>query len=197
MDRVVVIGRDEIPGRISLSSGESLRLTLLSLPGTSAEVSLEVDIDGEGCEVDVAGVYLCRADEKLSVKVLVRHNCGGSVSRQNFKGIAGGESRAAFDGLIYVAQGAQKTKAYQENHTILLSDTARVESRPQLEIYADDVECSHGCTSGFLNLEEQFYMRSRGIPEEEARHLQMIAFLAPIVSRLPEDLAREVYDSIS
>ncbi len=197
MDRVVVIGLDEIPGRISLSSGESLRLTLLSLPGTSAEVSLEVDIDGEGCEVDVAGVYLCRADEKLSVKVLVRHNCGGSVSRQNFRGIAGGESRAAFDGLIYVAQGAQKTKAYQENHTILLSDTARVESRPQLEIYADDVECSHGCTSGFLNLEEQFYMRSRGIPEEEARHLQMIAFLAPIVSRLPEDLAREVYDSIS
>lgn len=197
MDRVVVIGRDETPGRISLSSGESLRLTLLSLPGTSAEVSLEVDIDGEGCEVDVAGVYLCRADEKLSVKVLVRHNCGGSVSRQNFRGIAGGESRAAFDGLIYVAPGAQKTKAYQENHTILLSDTARVESRPQLEIYADDVECSHGCTSGFLNLEEQFYMRSRGIPEEEARHLQMIAFLAPIVSRLPEDLAREVYDSIS
>ena len=197
MDKVIVIGRDEIPRVARLAAGESLRLTLVALPGTSGNFPLEVDIDGAGCEVDIAGVYLCSSTEKLSVNVLVRHNSGGSISRQNFRGIAGGESRAAFDGLIYVAPGAQKTKAYQENHTILLSDTAKVESRPQLEIYADDVECSHGCTSGFLNLEEQFYMRSRGIPEEEARHLQMIAFLSPIVSRLPEDVADEVYDSIS
>jgi len=197
MDKVIVIGRDEIPRVTRLAAGESLRLTLVALPGTSGDFPLEVDIDGADCEVDIAGVYLCSSAEKLSVNVLVRHNSGGSISRQNFRGIAGGESRAAFDGLIYVAHGAQKTKAYQENHTILLSDTAKVESRPQLEIYADDVECSHGCTSGFLNLEEQFYMRSRGIPEEEARHLQMIAFLSPIVSRLPEDIADEVYDSIS
>ena len=197
MDKVVLIGRDEVPGQIRLAAGKSLRLTLIALPGTSEDVSMEVDIDGEGCEVDIAGLYLCRADERLSVNVLVRHNSGGSISRQNFKGIAGGNSRAVFDGLIYVATGAQKTKAYQENHTILLSDTAKVESRPQLEIYADDVECSHGCTSGFLNMEEQFYMRSRGIPEDEAKHLQMVAFLAPIVSRLPEDLASQVYDSIS
>ena len=141
MDKVVLIGRDEVPGQIRLAAGKSLRLTLVALPGTSEDVSMEVDIDGEGCEVDIAGLYLCRADERLSVNVLVRHNSGGSISRQNFKGIAGGNSRAAFDGLIYVAPGAQKTKAYQENHTILLSDTAKVESRPQLEIYADDVEC--------------------------------------------------------
>ena len=197
MDKIIVIGRDELPGVIRLDSGESLRLTLVSLPGTSADLSLEVDIEGEGCEVDIAGVYLCRSDEKLSVGVTVRHNRGGSTSRQNFRGIVGGESRAAFNGMIYVASGAQKTKAYQENHTILLSEKARVESSPQLEIYADDVECSHGCTSGFLNGEEQFYMRSRGIPEEEARRLQMIAFLAPALSRLSEVLAEEVYDSIS
>ncbi len=197
MDKVVVIGRDELPDVVRLGSGESLHLTLLSLPGTSADLSLEVDIDGEGCEVDIAGAYLCRDDERVSVALTVRHNCGGSTSRQNFRGIVGGESRAVFDGMIYVARGAQKTKAYQENHTILLSEKARVESSPQLEIYADDVECSHGCTSGFLNGEEQFYMRSRGIPEEEARRLQMIAFLAPVLSRLPEALAQEVYDSIS
>ena len=197
MDKVYVIGRDELPQLLRLASGESLRMTLVVLPGTSAEVSMEVDIDGEGCEVDIAGLYLCRSDEKLLLNVLVRHNSGGSVSRQNFKGIVGGSARALFDGLIYVAPGAQKTKAYQENHTILLDSSAKAESRPQLEIYADDVECSHGCTSGFLNADEQFYMRSRGIPEEEAKYLQKIAFLAPVVSRLSEELAAEVYDNIS
>lgn len=197
MDKVYVIGRDELPQLLRLASGESLRMTLVVLPGTSAEVTMEVDIDGEGCEVDIAGLYLCRSDEHLSLNVLVRHNSGGSVSRQNFKGIVGGSARALFDGLIYVAPGAQKTKAYQENHTILLDSSAKAESRPQLEIYADDVECSHGCTSGFLNADEQFYMRSRGIPEEEAKYLQKIAFLAPVVSRLSEELAAEVYDNIS
>ncbi len=197
MDKVYVIGRDELPQLLRLSAGESLRMTLVVLPGTSAEVSMEVDIDGEGCELDIAGLYLCRNDEKLSLNVLVKHNSGGSTSRQNFKGIVGGNARALFDGLIYVAPGAQKTKAYQENHTILLDSSAKAESRPQLEIYADDVECSHGCTSGFLNADEQFYMRSRGIPEEEAKYLQKIAFLAPVVSRLSEELAAEVYDNIS
>ncbi len=197
MDRVYIIGRDELPQLLRLSSGESLRMTLVLLPGVSADVSIEVDIDGEGCEADIAGLYLCRSDEKVAVNILVKHNSGGSTSGQNFRGIVGGEARAVFDGLIYVAPGAQRTKAYQENHTILLSAEARAESRPQLEIYADDVECSHGCTSGFLNAEEQFYMRSRGIPEDEAKHLQKVAFLAPIVSRLPEDLAQEVYDNIS
>ena len=88
-------------------------------------------------------------------------------------------------------------KARQESRSILLDSGAFVESRPQLEIYADDVECSHGCTSGFLSEEELFYMRSRGIPEKEARHLQKIAFLAPVLRRLPEDLVKEVYDSLS
>ncbi len=197
MDRVYVIGRDELPQLLRLSSGESLRMTLVLLPGTSAQVSMEVDIDGEGCEADIAGLYLCRSDEKVGINVTVKHNSGGSTSRQCFKGIVGGSARAGFDGLVYVAPGAQKTKAYQENHTILLDSASRVESSPQLEIYADDVECSHGCTSGFLNAGEQFYMRSRGIPEDEAKHLQKIAFLAPITSRLPEDLAEEVYDNIS
>ncbi len=197
MDRVYVIGRDELPRLVRLGGGESLRMTLVVLPGTSAEVSMEVDIDSEGCEVDIAGLYLCGSDEKLGINVLVRHNAGGSTSRQDFKGIVGGSARAAFDGLIYVAPGAQKTKAYQESHSILLDSSAKVEARPQLEIYADDVECSHGCTSGFLNADEQFYMRSRGIPEDEAKYLQKIAFLAPVVSRLPEGLAAEVYDNIS
>ena len=82
-------------------------------------------------------------------------------------------------------------------HSILLSDKAFVEACPQLEVYADDVECSHGTTSGYLNADEQFYMRSRGISEQEARRLQMISFISPVASRLPEELQKEIYDALS
>jgi len=196
-EEVFVIGRDAVPSVVRLDAGETLRWTLVALPGTSDRLAVEIDLDGPGASVDIAGLYLCPESESLSIDILVKHNSGECHSRQLFKGIVGGEARASFDGLIYVRKDAQKTKAYQENHTILLSDSARAESRPQLEIYADDVECSHGSTSGFLNGDELFYMRSRGIPEAEARRLQMISFLAPVTGRLPEELKAEVYDSLS
>ena len=197
MDKVYVIGRDPVPSLLRLDSPQELRLTFVALPGACGKVSVEVDIDSVGCSLDMAGLYLCSSDEQLGFDVLVRHNCGGSVSRQNFRGLVGGTARAAFNGLIYVAPGAQKTRASQESHAILLGDKATVKAQPQLEIYADDVECTHGCTSGFLSDDELFYMRSRGIPEQEARRLQKIAFIAPVASRLPEDLAEQVYASIA
>ena len=91
-----------------------------------------------------------------------------------------------FEGLVYVAAGAEKTEALQENHSLLLSENAFVQSSPQLEIYADDVVCSHGATVGSLDENEQFYMRSRGISLEEARRLQILSFLSPVLEGLPE-----------
>ena len=197
MDKVYVIGRDAIPQFLRLEAGEQLRMTFVAFPGTTARLALEVEIAGPGCDVDIAGAYVCSGSDDLRMNLLVRHSVGGSTSRQLFKGLAGGEARVEFDGLIYIAPEAQKTEAHQESHSILLSPSAKVEARPQLEIYADDVICSHGCTSGFLNAEEEFYMRSRGIPEEVARRLQKLAFLAPVMQRLPEDLSLELYESIS
>ena len=163
-----------------------------------------MEIAGSGCDVDIAGAYVCGGEDDFRMNILVRHMSGGSSSRQLVKGLAGGGSRVEFDGLIYIAPDAQKTEAHQESHSILLSPEAKVEARPQkvearpqLEIYADDVICSHGCTSGFLNAEEEFYMRSRGIPEEVAHQLQKLAFLAPVMQRLPENLRQELYESIS
>lgn len=196
-EQTFIIGRDEVPCLVRLGEGESLRWTFVVLPGTSCRLTVEIDLDAPGASVDLAGLYLCSNAEDVRIDVLLKHNSGECVSRQLFKGIVGGTAHAAFDGLIYVKQDAQKTKAYQENHTILLSDTARVESRPQLEIYADDVECSHGATSGYLNAEELFYMRSRGIPEEEARRLQIISFIAPVAERLSEEIKSEIYDSLA
>ena len=115
------------------------------------------------------------------------HNVPHCNSRQLFKGIAGGESRVDFYGKIIVAKDAQRTEAYQENHNLLLSEKAKVDTKPQLEIYADDVKCSHGATIGRLNEEEQFYMRSRGITLEDAKVLQMISFIAPVLEQIPEE----------
>ena len=197
MDKVFVIGRDPVPQLVRLSASEEFRAVFVALPGVKDRLCLEVDIDGPDCKVDIAGLYVCDGDDSLEMEITLRHNSGGSESVQQFLGVAGGASRAVFNGLVYVAPGAGKTKARQESRSILLDSGAFVESRPQLEIYADDVECSHGCTSGFLSEEELFYMRSRGIPEKEARHLQKNAFLAPVLRRLPEDIAREVYESLS
>lgn len=199
MDKVFVIGRDGIPGKVRLQADEKLRWTLVygTVPADGpVTVRTEVELCGPGAEADIAGLYLCRGTENVSFDITLRHSSGGCVSRQLFKGMAGDSSRAEFKGLIYVARDAQKTRAYQECHTLLLSDRATTQAEPHLEIYADDVECSHGATSGSLNLEEQFYMRSRGIPEEEAARLQMISFIAPVLKRLPDTLAAEIMEKL-
>lgn len=183
MDSVYVIGRDAVPSFLRLGAGEQLRMTIVVPEGRSCKLALEVDLDGPGASLDLAGATMSSGDEQVSIQVNVRHNVPGCHSEQLFKSVVGGTARVDFDGLVYVAQDAVRTVAHQANHSLLLSEGAVCESRPQLEIYADDVECSHGATTGYLNPEELFYMRSRGIPEEEARRMQVEAFLEPILAR--------------
>ena len=155
-------------------------------PGISADLKLDITLAGEGAEANIYGAYVCGDKEKVKIAVDMHHDFPHCNSRQLFKGIAGGSSRVDFYGKIIVAKDAQRTEAYQENHNILLSDNAKVDTKPQLEIYADDVKCSHGATIGRLNEEEQFYMRSRGISLEDAKVLQMISFIAPVLENIPE-----------
>lgn len=176
-----------------VEAGASLYVVCTVLPGKSSSFDIEVDIVGEGASVELFGAYLTGGSEDVSFNIIMHHRVGHSCSRQLFKGIAGGKSKVRFDGRIIVAPDAQQIEAYQENHNIVLSEDARVETKPQLEIYADDVKCSHGATVGKLSEEEQFYMRSRGIPESEAKVLQMISFLSPVLSRL-EESGRDVFE---
>ncbi len=162
-------------------------VVILIMPGVSCDIKLDVTLAGEGAQANIYGAYVCGGDEKVKIAVDMHHDLPHCNSRQLFKGIAGGKSRVDFYGKIIVAQDAQRTEAYQENHNILLSDDAKVDTKPQLEIYADDVKCSHGATIGRLNEEEQFYMRSRGITLEDAKVLQMISFIAPVLEQIPED----------
>lgn len=195
--KVFIAGVDRIPEKWVLSEGESLDATFVILPGVDCDIHLEVELNGTDCNVDIAGLYICDGNQKVNLQVNLRHNASNGKSRQLFKGIAGGRSKTLFGGIVYVAHGVGKIAASQENHTILLSEGAQAETLPQLEIYADDVECSHGATTGYLDADEQFYMRSRGIPEAEARKLQIVSFLSEVAGRLPEELREKVYDSIS
>lgn len=189
--RTYFVGRDVVPETIVLGRDEELSVLLIALPGVSADVSLKVDLNGEGARFALNGVGISTTDEKICVHVELRHNVPGCSSSQLFKNLVGGMARVDFYGRIIVAQDAQKTEAYQANHNLLLSETARVNTKPQLEIYADDVKCSHGATIGKLNEDEQFYMRSRGISLAEARLLQMISFVSPVFELVPEETERE------
>ena len=175
-----------VPARIIVERGGRVDVVVLIMPGVSEDVKIDVELVGEGAEANIYGAYVCGSDERVKIAVDMHHKVPHCNSRQLFKGIAGGTSRVDFYGKIIVAQDAQRTEAYQENHNILLSDKAKVDTKPQLEIYADDVKCSHGATIGRLNEEEQFYMRSRGITLEDAKVLQMISFIAPVLENIPE-----------
>ena len=178
--RNIVVGKD---GRVDV--------VVLVLPGVSCDLHMNIELKGEGAEANVYGAYVCGDDERVKIAVDMHHEVPHCNSRQLFKGIAGGSSRVDFYGKIIVAKDAQRTEAYQENHNILLSDAAKVDTKPQLEIYADDVKCSHGATIGRLNEEEQFYMRSRGISLEDAKVLQMISFIAPVLENITDEGQRE------
>ena len=187
MTEVIVVSGDGLTRDIEVQSGQRKDMVLLVYPGVSCDVKLDVRLAGEGAEANIYGAYVCGGEERVKIAVDMHHDLPHCNSRQLFKGIAGGVSKVDFYGKIIVAQDAQRTEAYQENHNLLLSDGARVDTKPQLEIYADDVKCSHGATIGRLNEEEQFYMRSRGITLEEARVLQMISFIAPVLEVIPEE----------
>ena len=183
---IYILGETVLPPVVRLEAGEKRSAAFLVPRGVSGSFEVVYELAGEGAELDLTGVYACCGEQKVDFRITVRHLCAGCVSHQLFKGLAEDEARVKFEGLVYVAAGAEKTEALQENHSLLLAENAFVQSSPQLEIYADDVVCSHGATVGSLDENEQFYMRSRGISLEEARRLQILSFLSPVLEGLPE-----------
>ncbi|MGE0372002.1 MAG: Fe-S cluster assembly protein SufD [Gammaproteobacteria bacterium] len=141
-------------------------------------------LGGEGAECILNGLYLGRGRQHIDNRTLIEHRVPHCASREWYKGVLDGRSRGVFSGHVVVQQDAQKTDAQQMNHNLLLSDEAEVDTRPQLEIYADDVKCSHGSTVGQLSPEVLFYLRARGIDEALARRLLVAAFAQDVVGRM-------------
>jgi len=158
----------------------------------------EIDtvLDGEGCDCGMNGLYLVDGPRHVDNHLIVEHAKPHCDSREFFKGILDGHGKGIFSGRIIVRPGAQKTDAKQTNMSLLLSQEAQVESKPQLEIFADDVKCTHGATIGQINEEALFYLRSRGIHEDAARSLLVYAFAADVLDRVRVDSLRAALERL-
>ncbi|MBN1632843.1 MAG: Fe-S cluster assembly protein SufD [Ignavibacteria bacterium] len=154
---------------------------VISWGGEILRNNLNSVLEGEGAGCIMKGIYLSDGNNLIDNHTLVDHAVPNCNSNQTYKGILGGNAFGVFNGKILVRKDAQKTNAYQSNKNVLISDTASINAKPQLEIFADDVKCSHGATTGQLNPEELFYLRSRGIEKSEARKLLLNAFLDELI----------------
>jgi len=167
-----------------------------TLSGKLVRNNLQLSIDGEGIESHMFGLYLVTGDTLADNHTVVDHRKANSFSNELYKGIMDGNSRGVFNGKIYVRPQAQKTNAFQANRNILISDKATVNTKPQLEIWADDVKCSHGCTTGQLDEEALFYLQSRGIAKETARAMMLYAFAAEILENVKHAELKAYFDEL-
>lgn len=181
---------------IALEAESNLKISFLTLHGGNIENKVQVDINGENAHIDLSGLYLVDGRQVVSNVVQMNHNFPNGSSSQLYKGILDNNSTARFSGIIYVEQDAQRIDAYQANHNLLISDQAKVHTEPQLEIYADDVKCSHGATIGRLDENELFYLRSRGIPAKEAKILQQMAFAYSVLEKVSNNELRERMENL-
>ncbi len=166
---------------------------------TGAKLSrnnIRTTLDGEGIEAVLNGVYLTNGDQLADHHMIVDHAKPHCASHEYFNGILAGKSRGVFHGRILVRPDAQKTDAKQTSKNLLLSDEASADAKPQLEIYADDVKCTHGATVGQLNDESIYYLRSRGIGLEMARRMLIHAFAGEIIDRVKHEALREELDAL-
>ncbi|KAB5488754.1 MULTISPECIES: Fe-S cluster assembly protein SufD [Flagellimonas] len=177
---------------ISQKDSSVVRVHTFSFGGKLIRNNLNFYQNGERIDSTLKGVTILGDKQHVDHHTLVHHRQPNCESHQDYKGIFGDQSTGVFNGKIIVDKIAQKTDAFQQNNNILLSDRATINSKPQLEIFADDVKCSHGCTIGQLDDEALFYLRSRGIPKKEATALLMYAFANNVLEsvRIPELKAR-------
>ena len=162
----------------------------ISLNGGLVRNNLNVILDAKNCEAHLYGLYFQSGHSHIDNHTIVDNIKPNCLSNELYKGILNDNATGVFNGKIFVRQLAQKTNAYQSNKNILLSDSSSVNTKPQLEIFADDVKCTHGCTVGRLNEEGLFYLQSRGISEKTARNLLLSAYASDILEQVKPEALR-------
>ena len=166
----------------------------LNLGARIARTEVNARLAGTKSITHLNGAQLLGGDQHADFTTVVRHDAPSTTSRQTVKNVLAGRSQGVFQGRIEVARVAQKTDGYQMNQALLLSPEAEIDTKPELEIFADDVKCSHGATVGELDAEQLFYLRSRGIPDVEARSMLVRAFLADSLDAVTNEAVREELD---
>jgi Fe-S cluster assembly protein SufD len=180
--------------RAIVSRDAAYELTTVTLGAELSRHGIEVLLDDTGAECRVDGLYIVGDGQHADTHSLIDHRHPHGTSRQNYKGILDGRSRAVFNGRVYVHDGAFQTDAEQSNKNLLLSSNARIDTKPQLEIFNDDVKCAHGATVGQLEEEELFYLRSRGLHTDLARNLLTYGFAEEIVEKIKYESIRAQLD---
>ena len=155
-----------------------------------------IDIASPGAEVSFDGLYLAGEGQHIDNHTRVDHRVGPATSKQEYRGILNGKCRCVWNGKAIVHEGADGTDADQADHNLLLSEKAEIDAKPELEIYTDDVKCSHGTTVGQLDETALFYLRSRGLDRQHAKQVLTRAFAAGLVSRMPVEAAREAVGAL-
>jgi Fe-S cluster assembly protein SufD len=179
----------------AIAAGGTYDSFTLVLGGRLARAEIHTELAGPGAIAHVNAAQLLSGVQHADITSVVRHAAPHGTSRQTVKNVLAGRSRGVFQGRIEVARHAQKTDGYQMNQALLLSPDAEMDSKPELEIFADDVKCSHGATVGELDAEQLFYLRSRGIPDKEARAMLVRAFLTEAIEAVSHEGARGVLES--
>lgn len=180
-------------GNLAVKQGADSRFNtyVVNLAGQLVRNNMVVDIDGKNSEAGFYGLYSLDGNAQADNHVTVKHNEPHCESHQLFKGLLNDKSTGVFNGRIYVKEDAQKTNAFQSNKTILLSEQANTYTKPQLEIFADDVKCSHGATTGQIDDTMVFYLRARGLDEAQARAMLNQAFAADVIEKVTIEPLKE------
>lgn len=180
-----------------VGEGASLRDFTLTTGGRAIRQQGFVTLAGEGADVKISGAYLLGGSQHADTRLLVDHAVPHGTSRELFKCVMDGNARGIFQGKVVVRPGAQKTDGKQSSHGLLLSETAEFDAKPELEIFADDVICGHGATSGELDETMLFYLKSRGIPDAEAKSLLIAAFVGEALDEIDHEAIRDVLTGLT
>jgi Fe-S cluster assembly protein SufD len=179
--------------RAELGPNSSYKTTAINFGAALSRHDISVQMDHEGAECSVDGLYMVDGSQHTDTHSVIDHRQPHCTSHQLYKGILDGKSRAVFNGKVFVRHGAQQTDARQTNKNLLLSTDARVDTKPQLEIFADDVKCTHGAAVGQIDEEEKFYLESRGINRDLARNMLTYGFAEEVIERIGiESIRREL-----
>lgn len=176
---------------VHIESNGNFTINTLTIDGGWVRNALNITLDGQNIEANLNGFYMPRRKQFIDNHTRVDHRKPHCNSNELYKGVLNDQSTGVFNGKVYVQMDAQKTNAFQSCANILLSDDATMNTKPELEIYADDVKCSHGTTTGQLDEEALFYLKSRGLGEANARRLLTSAFIGDVISKITHDAVRE------
>lgn len=185
----VFLNEPSLDLHIVQESGSCVKIHILNF--SSAVNNIVIEQTGKGCKTEVYGLAYLHGEERVKTETHVLHSVGEGVSNQLIKFVLDDNARGHFVGDLKIVKDAQKTEAHQTNRNLLLSETAEMRTQPQLEIYADDVQATHGASTGQLDESALFYMQQRGLSKEKARQLLVNAFMKEVIDAISDEALRE------